>query len=233
MAALTYESRRSELRTYFDRTALDAWAKLTSDVPVSGIRATVRAGRDETRATLLSWMDDALAGMTVYDAGCGTGALSVAAAGRGAEVTGVDLSPRLIELAQERLPGTVDTGSVRFVVGDMVGAVDEQFDYVVAMDSLIHYEVDDVVAMLVQLSAKARRSVLFTFAPKTTLLTLMHRVGRLFPKGDRAPAIVPIAESRLRAAVAAEPRLEGWRVGRTHRVATGFYTSQSMELTRT
>ena len=45
---------RGELETYFDRTAVEAWARLTSDAPVGRIRATVRAGRDDMRSTLLS-----------------------------------------------------------------------------------------------------------------------------------------------------------------------------------
>ena len=48
--------RRSEIEHYFDRTAVAAWEKLTSDAPVGRIRQTVRAGRDEMRATLLSWL---------------------------------------------------------------------------------------------------------------------------------------------------------------------------------
>jgi hypothetical protein len=44
-----YTQRRSEIETYFDRTAADAWARLTSNAPVSRIRQTVRAGRDEMR----------------------------------------------------------------------------------------------------------------------------------------------------------------------------------------
>jgi magnesium-protoporphyrin O-methyltransferase len=58
----TYQQRRGEIETYFDRTAAAAWSKLTSDAPVSGIRATVRAGRDRMRATLLSFLPDDLRG---------------------------------------------------------------------------------------------------------------------------------------------------------------------------
>jgi magnesium-protoporphyrin O-methyltransferase len=72
--------------------------------------------------------------------------------------------------------------------------------------------------------------VLFTFAPRTLPLTLMHVAGRLFPRGDRAPAIEPVAEATLRRLVAAEPALKGWRPGRTERVAGGFYISQALEL---
>src|SRR6266508_3605764 len=49
-----------------------------------------------------------VAGHDVLDAGCGEGYLSRILAGRGARVTGVDLSPRLVELAgQKAAPGEV------------------------------------------------------------------------------------------------------------------------------
>ena len=86
MQTETYLARRGQLETYFDRTAANAWKRLTSDAPVSGIRATVRAGRDRMRATLLAWLPDDLRGARVLDAGCGTGALAVEAARRGAEL---------------------------------------------------------------------------------------------------------------------------------------------------
>ena len=47
----SYDAYRGRLETYFDRTALAAWAQLTSDAPVSKIRATVRAGREIGRAS--------------------------------------------------------------------------------------------------------------------------------------------------------------------------------------
>lgn len=104
MLASDYEQRRSELETYFDRTAVDAWSRLTTDEPVSRIRQTVREGRDQVRSTLLNWLPADLTGRRVLDAGCGTGAFAVEAALRGAEVVAMDLSATLIELAQERLP---------------------------------------------------------------------------------------------------------------------------------
>ena len=52
MPQASYQTRREQLRTYFDHTAVEAWKRLTSDAPVSGIRATVRQGRDQMRAML-------------------------------------------------------------------------------------------------------------------------------------------------------------------------------------
>ncbi|KQO56650.1 magnesium protoporphyrin O-methyltransferase [Methylobacterium sp. Leaf469] len=229
----SYATRRSQLTTYFDRTAVDAWARLTSDAPVSKIRATVRAGRDAMRANLLSWLPEDLTGRRVLDAGCGTGALSIEAARRGAEVVAIDVSPTLVGLARERLAEVPEAARIDFRVGDMLDPWLGRFDHVVAMDSLIHYATPDIVRALAELSLRTDGSVVFTVAPRTPLLTLMHWAGRAFPRADRAPAIVPVAERTLRRRVAAEPVLSGFGLARTHRVNSGFYLSQAFELTRT
>jgi len=230
MTTLSYRERRAELENYFDRTAADAWARLTSDAPVSRIRATVRAGRDAMRATLLDFLPADLTGCRVLDAGCGTGALAVEAARRGAEVVAVDLSSNLLDTARERLP-TELAGQVRFVAGDMLNPGHGRFDYAVAMDSLIHYRLYDVVDALATIRACVDRAILFTYAPKTALLTVMHGAGRLFPRADRAPAIEPIAPAALARELNAQAALRAWQPGRTRRIASGFYTSQALELT--
>lgn len=228
-----YEARRSRLETYFDRTALTAWEQLTSDAPVSRIRATVRAGRDQMRETLLSWLPKDLRGASVFDAGCGTGALSVAAARRGAQVTGVDVSANLIRIAQDRAPEAMPWGSVDFGVGDMFDPRFGQFDHIVAMDSLIHYPSAEILRVLGAFAQRTRGSILFTFAPQTPALSLMHAVGKLFPRADRAPAIEAVSEASIRRGIASLPGFADWRIGRTIRVQSGFYMSQAMELVRT
>jgi magnesium-protoporphyrin O-methyltransferase len=224
--ATPYLTRRTEIETYFDRTAAAAWAKLTSDAPVSGIRATVRAGRDRMRATLLSYLPDDLTGLRILDAGCGTGALAVEAAKRGARVTAIDLSPQLVALAKERMP---DSLPIDFLSGDMLDPSLGIFDYVVAMDSIIHYPTRDMVDMISGLSSMARKGIVFTFAPRTAPLAVMHAVGKLFPRGDRSPAIEPQRPQTLRAALQG---IDGMRLGRSERVATGFYISEAQELIR-
>jgi magnesium-protoporphyrin O-methyltransferase len=232
MLGLSYLERREQLETYFDRTAVEAWKRLTSDAPVGRIRATVRAGRERMRGTLLSWLPQDLSGRRLLDAGCGTGALAVEAARRGADVLAVDLSPKLIGLAQERSSTEAFKGKLTFKSGDMLHAKHGRFDHIVAMDSLIHYDAEDAVNVLGGLFARSATSVLFTFAPRTPLLATMHTVGRLFPKSDRAPSLAPLAEQRLRALLAAEPLFATGAIGRTERIASGFYTSQAMELVR-
>jgi magnesium-protoporphyrin O-methyltransferase len=227
--ATTYLERRSEIETYFDRTAAAAWSRLTSDAPVSGIRATVRAGRERMRATLLSYLPGDLKGARILDAGCGTGALAVEVAKRGADVVAVDLSPTLIALAKERVPKNL---RIDFRAGDMIDPALGSFDHIVAMDSLIHYRLADMIAMLAKLAAMSRDGLYFTYAPRTRALALMHAAGRLFPRGDRSPAIEPHRTDRLLRAIDIEPALAAWRVGRSHRIASGFYISQAVELRR-
>lgn len=232
METVSYQSRRGQLEEYFDRTAADTWARLTSDASVSRVRATVRAGRDQMRAALLGYLPEDMRGQRLLDAGCGTGALAVEAARRGAEVVATDLSATLVGVARERVPKDLGTGSVTFMAGDMLDPSLGTFDWVVAMDSLIHYEEPDMVEMVARLAARARRGMLFTFAPKTVMLSLMWTVGKAFPRSDRSPAIVPVAETNLRARLARHKDLSGFAAVRTHRVDSTFYISQALEVLR-
>lgn len=229
MNTATYQHRRGEIEHYFDRTAAQTWARLTSDAPVGRIRATVRAGRDRMRATLLSWLGEDLRGHRILDAGCGTGALAIEAARRGADVVAVDLSPTLVALARERLPESLGAGSVHFCSGDMLDPQLGSFDHVVAMDSLIHYRAHDVVAALSRLAERTRHSMVFTAAPRTPATLAMLTVGKLFPRSDRSPAIEPIAPAELRRLMAADSSLAAWHTGRYLNIASGFYKSQAME----
>lgn len=222
-----YADTRDRLEHYFDRTAAKTWERLTSDAPVSRIRQTVREGRDAMRAALLARLPADMRGLRVLDAGCGTGAATAAMAERGAEVVAVDISASLIEVARTRVPVT-DLRRVTFHAGDMLDPALGRFDHVLAMDSLIHYRAGDIAQMLAQLSARTRGSVVFTVAPRTPALTAMWWAGKLFPRSDRSPAIVPHAETDIAGALRAAGVTWGLRPGT--RVARGFYISQAMEL---
>jgi len=236
MTTRSYVARRGELQTYFDRTAAEAWARLTSTAPVGRVRATVRAGRDRMRNTLLSWLPEDLHGKRILDAGCGTGALAVEAALRGAEVVAIDLSPTLVDLARERLPAEMVNrpgwGSIDFRSGDMLDPALGEFDHVVAMDSLIHYRETDIVSSLSQLAVRTRGSIVFTAAPRTPATMLMLGMGRLFPRSDRSPAIEPVSPDVLRWLMAREPAFESWQTGRFELITGGFYKSQALEWRR-
>ena len=230
----SYEARRGEIEDYFDRTALKAWEQLTSNAPVGRIRATVRAGRDRMRSTLMGCLPQDLRGARVLDAGCGTGALALEAAARGAEVVAIDLSPALVNVARERMNTLLAAhpvaGRIEFRSGDMLDPRLGGFDHVVAMDSLIHYDEADMVRVIEAWSQRTRHSMLFTFAPRNPALAAMRAVGRLFPRGNRAPWIEPVAEKSLRTRL--NRGVPQFKPARTQRISSGFYTSQALELVR-
>ncbi|MEO0328204.1 MAG: magnesium protoporphyrin IX methyltransferase [Pseudomonadota bacterium] len=234
MAEVSYEIRRGQLQTYFDQKAKENWVALTSNTPVSRIRETVRQGREEMRNAILNRLPEDLSGKTILDAGCGTGMLAIELAERGADVLAIDISPKLIEEAQDRYQNTENvTGSVSFKSGDMSDPSLGSFDYVVAMDSLIHYPLGSVIPILEDLSTRTHNAILFTFAPFTPMLAIIKAVGKLFPKNDKSPAIMPIRQTRLEQAIqSSECDPLGFKVRDTHFVSTAFYKSQVMELSK-
>ncbi|MDE3238334.1 MAG: magnesium protoporphyrin IX methyltransferase [Paracoccaceae bacterium] len=223
----TYSSTRDRLEAYFDQTATQTWERLTSDAPVSRIRQTVREGRDRMRALMLSRLPADLNGARVLDAGCGAGQTSVELAARGAEVVAVDIAPNLLEVAARRTPAAL-APRITFRPGDMLDEGLGRFDYVIAMDSLIHYRAPDIADALLRLGHRTSGAIVFTLAPRTPLLRLMHLTGKAFPRANRSPAIVPHRAEAIAAALA--PRAPDWALAPVGRVACGFYISQAMEL---
>ena len=181
---------------------------------------------------LMSWLPDDLAGLRVLDAGCGTGALSFKLAQRGAKVIATDVSASLIDIARDRRPAEIPLEAIDFRCGDMLQSECGEVDYVVAMDSLIHYETKDILAALVAMGRYTTRKMVVTVAPRTPALQLMRTMGKIFPRGDRAPAIVPAHIPKLCQSIGNEPGLADWQVGRTERVMNGFYTSHAIEMVR-
>ncbi len=214
----SYTGTLDRVAGYFDGSATKVWARLTSDAPVSRIRQTVREGRDAMRALMLSRLPTDLRGARVLDAGCGTGAMAAELAARGAEVLAIDISARLIDIAKARMPAGLP-GRVSFRAGDMLDPALGTFDHTVAMDSLIYYSRPDLEAALSALQARTGH-IVFTIAPRTPALMAMWHAGRLFPRSDRSPAMIPHDWRRLKVL----------GLGRVERVARGFYISECLEV---
>jgi magnesium-protoporphyrin O-methyltransferase len=215
-----YLGTRARVETYFDATATQTWERLTSDAPVSRIRQTVREGRDRMRALMLSRLPVDLSCARVLDAGCGTGAMTEALALRGATVVAADISPKLVKIAGDRLPAGLRS-QVTFHAGEMTDPKLGVFDAVLAMDSLIYYSAADIARTLHELTKRCGH-VVFTVAPRTPLLMVMWHAGKLFPRSDRSPVMIPHGVKAL-------SRATGPGLAEVGRVARGFYISQCME----
>jgi magnesium-protoporphyrin O-methyltransferase len=89
------------------------------------------------------------------------------------------------------------------------------------MDSLIYYGAEDIGRTLHAFGDRTGQ-IVFTVAPRTPLLMVMWNAGKLFPRGDRSPVMIPHGVKEL--SRAAGPGLVS--VGR---VARGFYISECLE----
>ena len=216
-----YSVTRDRVEDYFDRSATKVWERLTSDAPVSRIRQTVREGRDRMRAIMLARLPEDLRGCRVLDAGCGTGLMTAELAARGAEVVAVDISPQLIGIAEQRLPGDLKP-RVSFHAGDMTCPSHGRFDYVMAMDSLIYYRAPDIAEALAKVGSRTAQAVVFTVAPRTPFLMTFFTAGKLFPRSDRSPVMIPQDWRKLAAHT-------GGKLDRIERVTRGFYISECLE----
>ena len=220
----TYLTTRDRLENYFDRASRDAWRQLTSNEPVSFIRNLVRKGREKMQDNILQNLPKDLNGLRIFDAGCGTGNLSRLLGDRGAEVVGVDISEGLIEIAKSR---NSENKNLRFFAGDMNEPSFGYFDYIIAMDSLIHYNAEDMVDSLSKFSSRVNCSIIFTVVPKTPLLNLKLQVGKAFPKSDRSPVVEPVSKGNLINLCNSVGRNQ---VRKLSRVKSPFYISEAWEL---
>ncbi|MBK8303559.1 MAG: class I SAM-dependent methyltransferase [Chloracidobacterium sp.] len=105
------------------------------------IAKSIETGAEEFVARL-----DLGPGMKVLDVACGTGNLAIPAAHAGADVTGIDIAPNLIEQAHARAAD--ERLDVRFDVGDAEALPydDESFDVVMTMFGAMFAPRPDVTA---------------------------------------------------------------------------------------
>lgn len=81
----------------------------------------------------------------VLDVGCGTGGLARKLANGGARVTGIDLSPRMIDVARVR---TTDGLGIEYRVGDFMTWSPRGYDVAIAIASLHHLPLADALTRM-------------------------------------------------------------------------------------
>ena len=205
----------------------EAWARLTSDAPVGRIRATVRAGRDRMRATLLGWLP-ATCAAALLDAGCGTGAL--ARRGGGAARGGRDRP-----LADAGGAGCANVcrgprpGSSTFRAGDMLDPA------LGRSTTSSRWTADPLRGADAVRARRGGRN-----GPATRCCSPSRRARRRCRRCARwagcsraatgRPPIAPVAEPRSRNLIAANPVFALAGAATAERIASGFYTSQALEL---
>ena len=225
----TYSQNRDRIAEYFNKTGFRAWEALTTETPVSKIRSKVRQSREKMRRKILLNLPNDLSGKKILDAGCGAGQFSIELAMRGAQVLGIDISSNLIEIAKNRLPDNLKK-NIEFLTSDMMQS-HGNFDFVILMDSLIHYPEKDTMVILENLLQSTNEKILFTLVPSTLILSLKLKIGRLFPKSDRSPTLSPLnTKSFINVYKDKFEKEFNATVSRIGKVDDLFYSSEVLEL---
>ncbi|MGB3615620.1 MAG: magnesium protoporphyrin IX methyltransferase [Elainellaceae cyanobacterium] len=214
------------VKDYFNATGFDRWRRIYGDGEVNKVQLDIRHGHQQTVDTVLAWLNDDsnLDQLTICDAGCGVGSLSIPLARAGATVYASDISEKMVGEAQERAQTETLPGSIEFSVSDLE-ALEGQYHTVVCLDVLIHYPKHKVEGMLQHLSSLAEDRLIISFAPKTLAYSLLKKIGDFFPGPSKATRAYLHPEAEIVRFLTAN----GWTIERNDMTKTRFYFSRILE----
>ena len=221
---------KTVVQEYFNSTGFDRWQRIYGDGEVNKVQLDIRQGHQQTVDTVLDWLkaDGNLADLSICDAGCGVGSLSIPLAQAGAKVNASDISEKMVGEAKDRAEAVLgNTNNATFTVQDLE-TLSGRYHTVICLDVLIHYPQDKAAEMISHLCSMAESRLILSFAPKTCALTLLKKIGSFFPGPSKATRaylhreanIVKILESN------------GFVVQRQAMTRTRFYFSRILEATR-
>lgn len=218
------------VRDYFNATGFDRWRRIYGDADVNKVQLDIRKGHQQTVDTLLSWFNDDqnLDGLSICDAGCGVGSLSIPLATAGAIVSASDISDKMVGEARERAQQVLSNPeAINFAVQDLE-ALDGTYHTVVCLDVLIHYPTEQAIAMIQHLASLAESRLVLSFAPKTLCLTLLKKIGEFFP----GPSKTTRAYQHQEKIIIATLEELGFVIQRKAMTSTRFYYSRLLEAVR-
>ena len=182
------------VKNYFNTAGYDRWRKIYGETDeVNKVQLDIRQGHAQTVEKVLKWIDEegGVNGLTVCDAGCGTGSLAVPLALRGATVSASDISSAMANEAKLRYENALKTGAKAPKVEPVFEAMDLEscsgkYNTVSCLDVMIHYPQDKADAMISHLASLAEDRLIISFAPKTLAYSILKRIGELFPGPSKA-----------------------------------------------
>ena len=208
------------VQTYFEGTGYERFQRTYGTGHCSRFQAYVREGHAATIDTTLSWLDadGDLGHLSVCDAGCGVGALSIPLARSGAQVHAFDFSRKMIEAARRRAEEMLgSTGNPRFEVEDLT-AVRGKYHTVVCIDVFARYSVQRVIELLTHLSRLATTRLILSFTPNAMLDGVLLKIGNSVARRQHAPLLHTHRGEVITKFLATL----GWDIGRRRMIAAPF-----------
>lgn len=218
------------VKEYFNSTGFDRWRRIYGDGEVNKVQLDIRTGHQQTVETVLSWLkaDNNLAGLSICDAGCGTGSLSIPLAEAGAKVYASDISEKMVGEAKEKASEILaNAENPTFAVQDLE-TISGSYHTVICLDVLIHYPQQKADEMISHLCSSAQSRIILSFAPKTFALSLLKKIGSFFPGASKATRAYLHREADVVKILAKN----GFSVQRQSMTRTRFYFSRLLEATR-
>lgn len=219
------------VKDYFNQTGFDRWKRIYGETEdVNKVQKKIRQGHQQTIDTVVAWLleDGNLKDISVCDAGCGVGSLSIPLAKAGATVSASDISEKMVGEAKEKAEEILeDTSKVAFSVSDLE-ALTGKYNTVICLDVLIHYPTEDAGKMIAHLASLAESRLILSFAPKTCLLTILKKIGEFFPGPSKTTRAYQHKESEILAIL----QDNGFEIKRTGMTSVSFYYSRILEAVR-
>jgi magnesium-protoporphyrin O-methyltransferase len=221
---------KAVVKEYFNNTGFERWQRIYGDGEVNKVQFNIRIGHQQTVDTLIEWLeaDDNLEGLSICDAGCGVGSLSIPLAQAKAIVNASDISEKMVGEAKEvaaRLLGNNDNPT--FSVQDLE-SLNGSYHTVICLDVLIHYPQEKAGEMISHLASLASDRLILSFAPNTPVLSVLKKIGGFFPGASKATRAYLHKESDIVKILEAQ----GFKIERKILTKKPFYFSKMLEAVR-
>lgn len=221
---------KTVVKEYFNATGFDRWRNIYGDGKVNKVQLDIRQGHQQTIDTVVKWLKDDgnLSQLSICDAGCGVGSLTLPLAQEGATIYASDISAKMVGEAAERIKQVMtNPRNIRLGVQDLE-SIRGSYDTVICLDVLIHYPTKDAEKMINHLASLAKSRLILSFAPKTFLLTILKRIGEFFPGPSKTTRAYQHREEKIINIL----QKNGFQIKRTAMTSTRFYYSRILEAVR-
>ena len=228
---MTATNDKAIVKDYFNATGFDRWRRIYGETEdVNKVQKDIRIGHQQTIDTVVDWLkkDGNLAGISVCDAGCGVGSLSIPLAEAGAVVSASDISEKMVGEAREKAQALLkDAGNINFEVKDLE-SLSGSYHTVICLDVLIHYPTEDAAKMISHLASLAQSRLVLSFAPKTLGLTMLKKIGEFFPGPSKTTRAYQHKETEIIGILLDND----FHIERKGMTSTSFYYSRIIEAVR-
>ena len=219
------------VKDYFNQTGFERWRRIYGDTEdVNKVQKKIRIGHQQTIDTVMEWLQDDgnLSKISICDAGCGVGSLSIPLAKKGATIFASDISEKMVEEAKNKAIEELENKSkISFAVEDLE-ALTGKYHTVICLDVLIHYPTEDAAQMISHLASLAESRLILSFAPKTYLLSVLKKIGEFFP----GPSKTTRAYQHKEAEIIKILKSNGFSIKRNGMTSVSFYYSRILEAVR-